>query len=469
MRIAIIGAGVVGSLIARELTKYEAEIEIFEKYPDVGWGVTKANSGVIHAGYDDEPGTVRSKYCTHGNSLYTKLSYELGFPIKRTGSLVAAFDDEEVKVLEKLLDYGKKNGVEGLKILDKYESLEKEPNLSKMVIASLWAPSTGIIGPWEVAQAAIENAIDNGAKIHLSTEVKGIKKANKKVLVEVDDRDYEFDFVVNASGLWADVLAESAGVKVTPLHPRKGEYILLDQSDLVRTVVFPVPSKAGKGILVLPTIHNTTLLGPTSEDLPPDWRDRNETTAEGIRKIIENTKKLVPSINLSKSIRTFAGLRPENDLKDFVVVKEENMVNVVATRSPGLTSAPAMAEDIANWIVGLRSLKLNKNFNPYRKPIPRPYEMEDEEKEKLIRENPAFGRVICRCNKVTEGEVIEAIKRGARTLDGVKLRTTAMFGRCQGSFCTVNIMKIIKRETGMNFEDIEKNLPSSKVVDGVLR
>ncbi len=456
MKVAVIGAGVVGALVARELAKYEIEVEIFEKLPDVGWGVTKANSGVIHAGYDDEPQTVRAKYCARGNALYTKLSEELGFSLKRIGSLVVAFKEEEIKVLEQLLDNGKKNGVEGLKILSKYESLEKEPSLSREVIASLWAPSTGIVGPWEVAQAAIENAVKNGAKLHLSTEIKSLKTL-------------DFDFIVNASGLWADELAASAGVKVTPLHPRKGEYILLDQPSLVKTVVFPIPSKAGKGILVLPTVHDTLLLGPTSEDLPSDYKERNETTSEGLAKIVENAKKLVPSINLSKSIRTFAGLRPENELKDFVIVKDDKMVNIVATRSPGLTSAPAIAEDVVSWIVDIKKLKLRSDFDPYRKPIPRPYEMKDEERNELIKKDPAFGRVICRCNKVTEGEVVESIRRGARTLDGVKLRTTAMFGRCQGSFCTVNIMKIMKRELGEEFEEMEKNLPGSKIVDGVSR
>jgi glycerol-3-phosphate dehydrogenase len=457
LKVAVIGAGVVGSLIARNLTRYkDVDVEIFEKLPDVGWGVTKANSGVIHAGYDDEPETVRAKYCAHGNALYTKLSEELGFPLKRIGSLVVAFNQEDIKILEELVDYGKKNGVEGLKILSKYESLEKEPNLSREVVASLWAPSTGIVGPWEVAQSAVENAVKNGAKLHLSTEIKSIEAL-------------PFDFVINASGLWADELAESAGVKVTPLHPRKGEYILLDQPQLVKTVVFPVPSKAGKGILVLPTIHDTLLLGPTSEDLPPDYKERTETTTEGLAKIVENARKLVPSINLSKSIRTFAGLRPENELKDFVIVKDDKMVNIVATRSPGLTSAPAIAEDVALWVADIKKLKLRSDFDPYRKPIPRPYEMEDDERNALINKDPAFGRVICRCNKVTEGEVVEAIRRGARTLDGVKLRTTAMFGRCQGSFCTVNIMKILKKELGEEFEEIEKNLPGSQVVDGVSR
>jgi len=469
LKVGIIGAGVVGTLIARELTRYEdVEVEIFEKLPDVGWGVTKANSGVIHAGYDDEPESVRAKYCVHGNEMYTSLSQELGFQFKRVGSLVVAFQQEDLHVLESLLESGIKNGVKGLKILSKYDSLQLEPNLSKEVLSSLWAPTAGIVGPWEVAQAASENAVKNGAKLHLSTKVNSIKK-DSTIKLETDKGTFELDFVINASGLWADEIAQSAGVKVTPLHPRRGEYILLDQPNVVKTVVFPVPSKGGKGILVLPTIHDTILLGPTSEDLPPSYKERTETTQEGLSRIIDNAKKLVPAINLSKSIRTFAGLRPENEIKDFVIIKSDEMVNIVATRSPGLTSAPAIAEDVVSWISSKKSLKQRKTFDPHRKPIPRPYEMNDDEREALIRSNPSFGRVICRCNKVTEGEVLEAIRRGAKTLDGVKLRTTAMFGRCQGSFCTVNIMKIMKKELGEEFSEIEKNLPASKIVDGVAR
>ncbi len=469
LKIAVVGAGVFGSLIARELTGYETEVEIFEKLPDVGWGVTKANSGILHAGYDDEPGTVRAKYCVKGNEMYTRLSEELGFEIERPGSLVVAIKDEELETLKELLDRGIKNGVKGLKILSKFEALELEPDLSREIAAALYAPSAGIVGPWEVAQAAVENAVKNGARLHLMTKVESVKDTGDGVELSTSRGIFRFDAVVNAGGLWADELAESAGVKVTPLHPRRGEYILLDQPGVVKTIVFPPPSKAGKGILVLPTVHNTVLLGPTSEDLPKDQKEMTETTNEGISKIIGHAKMLVPAVNLTKSIRTFSGLRPENDLKDFVIERNDRMVHVVATRSPGLTSAPAVAEDVVSGIAGRLNLKKNGHFDPYRKPIPKPVEMDEGERAELIRKEPAFGRVICRCNKVTEGEVIEAVKRGARTLDGVKLRTTAMFGRCQGSFCTVNIMKILKRELGVEFADIEKNLPKSKVVDGVVR
>ncbi len=470
IKIAVIGAGVIGSLIARELTRYEGvEVEIFEKLPDVGWGVTKANSGVIHAGYDDEPGTVRAKYCVHGNEMYTKLSEELGFKFKRVGSLVAAFDEEDIKSLYELLENGEKNGVKDLKILSKYDALELEPNLSKEVIAALYSPTAGIVGPWDIAQAATENAIKNGAKLNLAVNVNDIRRNTKSIEINTSAGIFIFDFVFNAGGLWADELAESAGAKVPSLHPRRGEYILLDQPNLTKRIIFPVPSKAGKGILVIPTIHNTVLLGPTSEDLSPAFKEMTETTQEGLSKIIDSTKRLVPAINLSKSIRTFAGLRPENDIKDFVIVREDRMVHIVATRSPGLTSAPAIADDVVSKFAEKYSLEIKDDFDPYISPIPIPAEMDEAQREELIKKDPAFGRVICRCNKVTEGEVVEAIRRGARTLDGIKLRTTAMFGRCQGSFCTVNIMKILKRETGTDFEDIEKNLIDSKIVDGVLR
>ncbi len=469
LKIAVIGSGIVGSLIAREFSKYDVEVELFEKLPDVGWGVTKANSGILHAGYDDEPGTMRAKYCAHGNEMYDKLAEELHFELKRIGSLVVAFTDDDVKILEDLLERGKKNGVKNLKILSRIEALEVEPNLSREIKAALYAPSAGIIAPWEVAQAAVENAVKNGAKLHLSTEVFNILESGRQYVVKTSKGEFVFDIVVNAAGLWADELAEKAGVKVTPLHPRRGEYILLDQPFLVKTVVFPTPSKAGKGILVLPTVHDTFLLGPTSEDLPPSEKENTSTTPEGISKIIKSVKKLVPSVNISKTIRTFAGLRPENDIKDFVLKREGNVMHVVATRSPGLTSAPAIAEDVVKTMFEGYNVRKKDDFDPYREPIKKVAEMSDEEREKLIEMNPAYGRVVCRCNKVTEGEIVEAIKHGARTLDGIKFRTTAMFGRCQGSFCTVKIMNIMKRELGTGFDEIRKNLPNSKVVDGDVR
>lgn len=469
LKIAVIGAGIVGSLIARELTKYEINVEIFEKLPDVGWGITKANSGILHAGYDDEPGTLRAKYCAIGNRMYEQLSKELNFELKRTGSLVLAFNQKDISVLKELKRRGEINGVKDLRILTKLEALEVEPNLSREVISALYAPSAGIIAPWEAAQAAAENAVENGAILHLSTEIKDIINENNRYVLDTSKGKFHFDMIVNAAGLWADELAEKAGVKVTPIHPRRGEYILLDQPDVVRTVVFPTPSKAGKGVLVLPTVHNTILLGPTSEDLPPTHKEATETTSEGLSKIVRNAKKLVPAINLSKTIRTFAGLRPENDIKDFVFKREGNMIHVVATRSPGLSSAPAIAKDIANSMLGELEIKKRVDFNPFRKAVPRVIKMSDEEKEKLIAQDPSYGRVVCRCNHVTEGEIVDAIKHGARTLDGIKFRTTAMFGRCQGSFCTVKIMKIMKRELGEEYEDICKNLPKSHIVDGDVR
>ncbi len=469
MKIAVIGTGIVGSLIAREFTKYKVEVEMFEKLPDVGWGVTKANSGILHAGYDDEPHTLRAKYCARGNEMYTTLSKELDFKIKRVGSLVVAFNDKEVKTIEELLERGRKNGVKDLKILSKIEALEVEPNLSREIIAALYSPNAGVIAPWEVAQAAVENALDNGAKLHLSTEVESILEENGKYRLNTSNGIFSFDVVVNAAGLWADELAESAGVKVTPLHPRRGQYILLDRSDLVKTVLFPTPSKAGKGTLVIPTVHDTTLLGPTSEDLTPSEKNSTETTVEGLSEVIKKAQKLVPMVNLSKAIRTFAGLRPENDIKDFVIKREKNMIHIVATRSPGLTAAPALAKDVVEDLAEKLNLRTNGEFRPKRKAIPRIADMNERDKEKLINQDPSYGRIVCRCNKVTEGEIVEAIRRGARTLDGIKFRTTAMFGRCQGSFCTVKIMNIMRRELGNDFEDIVKNLPKSNIVDGVVR
>ncbi len=469
MKVAVIGAGIVGSLIAREFTKYEIDVEVFEKLPDVGWGITKANSGILHAGYDDEPGTLRAKYCAKGNEMYDRLSKDLNFELKRIGSLVLAFSEEELNILKELEKRGKDNGVKGLKILNRIESLEVEPNLSREVISALYAPSAGIIAPWEAAQAAIENAVENGAMLHLSTEIKNISNENNQYVLDTSNGEFQFDMVINAAGLWADDLAEKTGVKVSPLHPRRGEYILLDQPGVVRTVIFPTPSEAGKGILVLPTVHDTVLLGPTSQDLPPTQKESTKTTFDGLSKIVKSAQKLVPAVNISKTIRTFAGLRPENDIKDFVLKREGNMMHVVATRSPGLSSAPAIAKDIVNDMLGDLEIKKRSDFNPHRAPLVKVIEMSDKERENIIAKNPSYGRVICRCNHVTEGEVVDAIRHGARTLDGIKFRTTAMFGRCQGSFCTVKIMKIMKRELGKNYEEIRKNLPNSQIVDGDVR
>lgn len=467
--ILVIGAGVIGTLIARELTKFKCSVSVFEKLPDVGWGVTKANSGIIHAGYGDNPQSVRARYCEKGNQLYSKISEELDVEFKRVGSIVAAFSESEEKILEELIEQGKLNGVSELEILSKNEALKIEPSLNPQVRAVLYAKSAGIVAPWEVAIAAFENSNENGAEYFFNTKVKRFFKNNEKVSVETETDCFDFDFVINASGLFSDEIAKDSGIESPSVYPRKGQYILLDDNGLVNKIVFPVPGEKGKGILVVPTVHDTTLLGPTAEDLTPDMKENLETTQEGILRVIEETKKLVPSIDISKTIRTFAGLRPENSTHDFDINYGDYFVNLSAIRSPGLTSAPAIAEEVAQFVKERFNLKKNVNFNPIRKSIPKISKLNSNEIEELIKKDSSFGRVICRCNKVTEGEVVEAIRRGAKTIDGVKFRTLATFGRCQGSFCILNIMKILSRELHEPINMVEKNIEQSKIINGEIK
>lgn len=478
MRIAVIGAGVFGSLIARELSKYDVDVMLIEKNLDVGMGVTKANSAIVHAGYDDPPGTVRSKFCVLGNSMYEDLSKELDFEYKKIGSLVAAFDDREVKVLMKLLRQGEENKVEGLRILEREETLAMEPNLNPAVKMSLFAPSAGITEPWMVAIAAVENAMENGAKLILGEGVVGFEKRNGKIVKVVTTRNrYEVDLVINCAGLHADEIAKMAGAEHVDLYPRKGEYILLDKKlgGHVRHVVFPVPTETSKGILVLPTVDGGILLGPTAEDLPSVMKDRPLTTREGLSKVKENAKRLFPRLDLSYVVKTFSGLRPESPQRDFYIGRSklvENFINVMATRSPGLTAAPAVAkyvvEEIIQGEIGV-SLTRKKDFNPFRKGIVHYASLSLEKWQEEIRRDPRAGKIVCFCNEVTEKEVIEAIKRGARTLDGVKFRTRAMFGRCQGNFCMPRIMKILERELGTDMSSLTLKSENSWIVDGKVR
>ncbi len=474
MRIAVIGAGVVGALIARELCRYEAEVLLFEREPDVGWGVTKANSGIVHAGFHDEPGTARARFCAPGNALFPKLSEELGIPFRRTGAYVLAFSRKDLGTLEELAAQGEANGVPGLEIHRREEVLSREPQVNPGVIAGLWAPTVGITLPWEIAIAAVENALENGLELHLDEAVIGVEVSRGKVrAVRTEKGSYSVDAVVNAAGLFADVVSRMAGLDGIELHPRRGEYVLLDETtgDLVKAVLFPAPTPKSKGILVLPTIGGGLLLGPNARDLPGDARDATETTREGLSEVISGAKRLVPDLPLGKAIKTFAGLRPESPQKDFVLGETgvKGFYQAAAMRSPGLTAAPAIAEWLSREIAMDLDLEEKPDFNPTRDPIPHPADLPEAEWEALIEKDPRWGRIVCFCNRVTEGEIVEAIRRGARTLDGVKFRTKAMFGRCQGGFCTDRVLEILSRELGVPPWEVAKARKGSRIIIGEVR
>ncbi len=479
MKIVVIGAGVVGSLIAREFTKYDCDVIIIEKEKDAGIGISKANSAIIHAGYDDEPGTLRAKFCSAGNFLYSQLSFELDFDLKRIGSHVVAFNNEERTILNKLYKQGIENKVPDLRILEKDELFVMEPNLNPDIVASLYAPTAAITEPWQICIAAVENAYLNGTKICLEEEVISIEVKDCKIKKVITDKhEYHADIVINAAGLYADKIATIAGDRAIPIHPRIGEYILLNKftaHDIVNSIIFPTPSKMGKGILVLPTVDNGILLGPTSVDLHYRLKDLRATTKEGLDKIVQNAKHLVPSIDIRETVKTFAGSRPETPNKDFWIGPSRiiyGLYHAAGTRSPGLTSAPAIAEYVVKDAIEKYELNLKKrtDFNPIRKRIKHYIgKLNIRDYDEIIKNDPLAGKIVCVCNKVTEREIVEAIKRGAKTLDSIKFRTRAMFGECQGGFCTNKILEILSKETGIPVDSIVYNHDNSYIVKGKVR
>jgi glycerol-3-phosphate dehydrogenase len=474
MRIAVIGAGAVGALIARELCRYEAEVLLFEREPDVGWGVTKANSGIVHAGFHDEPGTLRARFCVPGNSLFSGLAAELEISFRRTGAYVLAFSNEEFSTLKTLREQGEANGVPGLEIHGREEVLAREPRVNPEVRAGLWSPTVGITLPWELAIAAVENALENGLELHLGEPVTGIEVRGGKVqAVRTGAGRYPVDAVVNAAGLFADEVARMGGLDGLELHPRRGEYVLLDETtrDLVRAVLFPAPTEKSKGILVLPTVDGGLLLGPNAQDLPGEAKEATETTREGLEEVIAGAWRLVPELPLSQAIKTFAGLRPESPQKDFVLgeMGVKGFYQAAAMRSPGLTAAPAIANWLAREISLTYDLPAKSRFQPKRRGIPHPADLSEAEWEELVEKDPRWGRVVCFCNRVTEGEIVEAIRRGARTLDGIKFRTRAGFGQCQGGFCTDRILEILARELGKAPWEVTARGKGSEPVLGEVR
>ncbi len=474
-RVAVIGAGVVGALIARELCRYEAEVLLLERYPDVGWGVTKANSAIVHAGFHDAPDSVRAQFCGHGNALFEGLCEELGVPLLRVGSWVIALHKADLDVLEHLKNQGEANGIRGLEIASPEELRTHEPALNPKVLAGLWAPTAGITEPWALAIAAAENAVANGGMLLTEHEVTDVEVRSGSIrALSVAGRRESVDIVVNAAGLYTDRVAAMAGVNGSPLIPRRGEYILLDKAvgGLVRSILFPAPNPASKGILVLPTVDGGILLGPTAEDLPPEAREATDTTTDGLRATVDGARRLVPSLDLSKTVKTFAGLRPESPSEDFLLgpTPVKGFYQAAAMRSPGLTAAPAVARWLVREVIAPEhGLTSRSRFNPYRPAPRRPFELSDQAWAALIREDPTYGHVACHCNQVTEGEVVEAIRRGARTLDGVKFRTRAGFGRCQGGSCADTILHILSRELGVNPQDIAQGPPGSTILSGKVR
>lgn len=469
--VAIVGAGVVGSAIARELSKYNVKACVIERDEDVCCGTSKANSAIVHAGFDAKPGTLKAQLNVRGNEMMDQLAKDLDFPFKRNGSLVVCTKDQDPALLEELLEKGKKNGVPGVTILEREELLKMEPNLADDVVKALYAPTGAIVCPFHLTMALAENAADNGVEFFLNTEVTEIEKADQHYILHTEGDTIEAKVVVNAAGVYADKLNNMVSDEKLEIIARRGQYMLLDKDagSHVSHTIFQLPSKMGKGVLVTPTVHGNLLVGPTAEDV--DNKEGVNTTMEGLDSLAATSALSVKNVPLRQVITSFAGLRAHEAAGDFVIGEAEDakgFFNAAGIESPGLSSAPAIGELVASQVAESLGLEKNPAFNGTRKGILNPSSLSLEERNELIRKNPAYGQIICRCESVSEGEILDAIHRtlGARSLDGVKRRTRAGMGRCQAGFCSPKVMEILEREVPMSMFDVTKSGHESKIVYG---
>ncbi len=470
--VLIIGAGVVGAALARELSRYQLRILLVEKEVDVSFGTSKANSGIVHSGIHDYPGTLKARLCVKGNRLYPELAADLNVLYKQNGTIVVARDQSELPVLEALRQQGLANGLTKIISLKRDELLQLEPNLSSSLEAGLLVPSGGIVVPFDLVFALVENAVANGVQLAVATKVEKIYFRADQFLVHTNRGLVMAKYIVNAAGLYSAAVARLIGDESFNIYPRKGEEYLLDRKleGFVRRTIFPLPSPESKGILVIPTVEGNIMLGPTAHRVGAF--SELSTSASGWEEVFNYTSKLAPGIRSADLITSFSGLRAAEENGAFIIrtsLISPHFIHAAGIESPGLTAAPAIALEIKE-ILKEAGLKLhpNRNFNPIR-PLTRFRQLSEEQQEKLIKEDSAYAKVVCRCETITEGEIREAIRRGASTTDGVKLRTRSGMGRCQGGFCTPKILDLLGEELGINPELVSKNGPGSELVTGRLR
>ena len=464
--VVVIGAGCVGAMTIRELTKYNLKACILEKENDVSLGATRANSAIVHAGFDAEPGTLKAKLNVRGAELFRTVTKELGVKFINNGSLVIGFDEKDKEHLELLFDRGVKNGVE-VKMLDEKEVHSLEPNLTKEVKYALYAPYGAITCPYELTIAAVGNAMDNGADLKLNFKVVDIKEENGIYKITAEDgREVEAKVVINAAGVYSDKIAGLVGDTSFTVIPRRGEYILLDKvnGDIVKNTIFRTPSNMGKGILVSPTVDGNLITGPTSFNI--DDKDDNSTTDEGFSLVIKQSQENVNGVNFRNTIRSFCGVRAVGSTGDFILTSpKKGFINAAGIESPGLSASPAIAEYIVEMVKEVMPLTKNESFNPIRKPMHFFKEASIEEKNEIIKKDKSFGKIICRCETVTEGEILEAIRSNPKPtdLDGVKRRTRAQMGRCQGGFCMPYIVNLLSKELNIPVTEVTKSGKGSYV------
>ena len=467
--VIIIGAGVVGGLIARELSKYSVNACILEKENDVAMGTTKANSAIVHAGFDAEEGTLKAKLNVKGSEMMAEIASQLGVKYQNNGCFVVGFSEEDKLTVEKLYNRGIANGVKGLEILSGEEARKLEPNLSKDVVVALHAKTSAIICPYDLTISAIGNAMDNGVSLKRNFKVSSINyKDGIYEVVSSEGETVRANHVVNCAGLYTDEIAKMIGDNSFEIIPRRGEYILLDKEcgKTVSKTIFRTPTKMGKGILVSPTVDGNLLLGPTSQDI--DDKQDFSTTREGLDLILKQAKEDVDNISYNKAITSFCGLRAVTKQGDFIINSpKKGFINVAGIDSPGLSSSPAIAVMVKDMLVkdGLK-LEIKKDFKAKRQSSHFFRDLSVEEKNEIIKKDKSFGKIVCRCEVVTEGEILHAIKSNPKPmdLDGVKRRTRAQMGRCQGGFCSPYIIKLLAEEMGVSVEDVTKKGNHSKII-----
>lgn len=470
--VAIIGAGVSGAAIARKLSRYKLKVVLLEKEADASFGTSKANSGIIHGGFHHNSKYLKTRLEVLGASLFDRLHRELGFPFRRCGILVAAMHPDEMRAVEHLYAQGRENGAPGIELCSRERMIDLESKLSSEVVGGLYVPSGGIVEPYRFVFALIENAQKNGVVLETGFSVVHAREDGKLWrLGSSDGRSVSSRYVINAAGLFADTVSSLAGAEQFSIEARKGEYFLLDRlsASCPSRVIFPVPSGISKGMLVIPTVEGTTLVGPTAYSV----QDKNDysTTANRLALIVASARNLVPSVSERDVITSFAGLRPVlgDDFYIALSSKVPRFVQVAGIQSPGLTASPAIAEYVKDLLLK-DGLPLSEN-PAYEPCLPSPVQVRNlslDERASLVAQNPSFGNIVCRCEEISEAEIVEAIHHGHTTLDGIKFYTRAQMGRCQGGFCTYKIIKLIMRETGLSYDRITKRGGESRILEGEL-
>lgn len=492
--VIILGAGVCGSAVARELSRYQLKVGVLEKEEDVCCGTSKANSGIVHAGFDAPAGSLMAKLNVEGNRMMPELSKELDFPFRQNGSLVLCFQEEEREKLQALYERGQQNGVPGLRILEKEELVKLEPEVSREAVAALYAPTGGIVCPFGLTIALAENACVNGVDFYFDKNVTKIERlegggtlsaadgessgrspANReepgRFRITAGEEVFTADYVVNAAGVYADVFHNMLCERKLHITPRRGAYCLLDKEagTLVEHTIFQLPSAYGKGVLVTPTVHGNLLVGPTASDI--ENKEGTNTTAAELAELSQKAARSVARLPMNQVITSFAGLRAHEDGGEFVIGEAEEargFIDCAGIESPGLTSAPAIGKMVADLIAEQKKPERKEDFCPTRKGILNPADLTKEERMRLIQEHPAYGTIICRCESISEGEIVDAVTRplGAKSLDGVKRRTRAGMGRCQSGFCSPKTMEIIARERKLPLEAVTKSGKGSEIIRG---